>query len=90
MDAASNIVPFPGSPAPKRWDKGKTDMRRDLVEEASKVIIEPPVLINLVSRRVKQLNLGRKPLVEVEHRMGTADIALREIIEGKVVPEEVE
>lgn len=92
MDAASNIVAFPGTPAPvpKRWDKGKTDMRSDLVVEASKVITEPPLLINLVSRRVKQLNLGRKPLVDVEPRMGAADIALKEIIERKIAVEEVD
>lgn len=62
-------------------------MRSDLVEEASKVISEPPLLINLVSRRVKQLNQGRSALVEVEPRMGAADIALKEIIEGKITPE---
>ncbi|MEO0413478.1 MAG: DNA-directed RNA polymerase subunit omega [Verrucomicrobiota bacterium] len=62
-------------------------MRSDLVEEASKVISEPPVLINLVSRRVKQLNLGRSALVKADPRMGAADIALTEIIEGKISPE---
>jgi DNA-directed RNA polymerase subunit omega len=62
-------------------------MRSDLVEAASKVIPEPPVLINLVSRRVKQLNQGRSALVQVEPRMGSADIALKEIIEGKIAPE---
>ena len=62
-------------------------MRSDLVEEASKVISEPPLLINLVSRRVKQLNQGRSALVEVEPRMGAADIALKEIIAGKISPE---
>ena len=65
-------------------------MRTDLVEEASKVIPEPPTLINMVSRRVKQLNLGRPALVEVEPRMGQADIALLEIIEGKIVVDEGE
>lgn len=62
-------------------------MRSDLVEAASKVITEPPLLINLVSRRVKQLNQGRSALVQVEPRMGNADIALKEIIEGKIAPE---
>ena len=65
-------------------------MRSDLVEEASKVIPEPPVLINLVSARVKQLNMGRAPLVQTDHRMGAADIALTEIIEGKIQVEEKE
>ncbi|MCB1236171.1 MAG: DNA-directed RNA polymerase subunit omega [Verrucomicrobiae bacterium] len=59
-------------------------MRSDLVEQASKVITEAPILINLVSRRVKQLNTGRSALVQVEPRMGAADIALKEIIEGKI------
>lgn len=59
-------------------------MRSDLVEKASKIIKEPPVLINLVSARVKQLNNGRSPLIMTDHRMGAADIALTEIIEGKI------
>lgn len=61
-------------------------MRSDLVVAASKIIPEPPVLMNLVSARVKQLNNGRSPLVKVDHRMGAADIALTEIIEGKIGP----
>ena len=44
-----------------------------------------PLLINLVSKRVQQLNNGRSPLITVVERMGTADIALTEIIEGKIV-----
>lgn len=89
MAAASKIVAFPGSSVtqPSGRGHGSTDMRSDLVEEASKVITEPPVLINMVSRRVKQLNQGRSALVEVEPRMGSADIALKEIIEGKIIPE---
>lgn len=65
--------------------RGKaSDMRSDLVEKASKVIPDIPVLINLVSKRVRQLNTGRAPLVRVGHRVGVADIALLEIIEGKI------
>lgn len=91
---ASNIVAFPGSGAGKAPSvaagKGPITMRSDLVEEASKVIPEPPVLINLVSARVKQLNMGRTPLVQTDHRMGAADIALTEIIEGKIAVEDPE
>jgi DNA-directed RNA polymerase subunit omega len=92
MAAASNIVEFPGSPSPRPPERGQgtTVMRSDLVEAASKIIPEPPVLINLVSRRVKQLNQGRSALVQVEPRMGSADIALKEIIEGKIAPEFLE
>jgi DNA-directed RNA polymerase subunit K/omega len=28
--------------------------------------------------------MGRSPLVKIDHRMGAADIALTEIIEGKI------
>lgn len=89
MAADSKIVEFPGSTVPRSpvRGQGSTVMRSDLVEAASQVITEPPLLINLVSRRVKQLNQGRSPLVQVEPRMGSADIALKEIIEGKIAPE---
>ena len=87
-EESSKIVEFPESGAggklPAAGGKGPITMRSDLVEEATKIIPEPPVLINLVSARVKQLNMGRTPLVQTDHRMGTADIALTEIIEGKI------
>ncbi len=68
-----------------RKGAGTIDMRSDLVEQASKIIPDPPILINTISKRVKQLNMGRPPLVEVRSRMGAADVALQEIIEGKIV-----
>jgi len=90
-DDSSKIVAFPTplpgagrAGAPSR-ENGSITMRSDLVVEASKIIPEVPVLINLVSARVKQLNMGRTPLVQTDHRMGAADIALTEIIEGKII-----
>jgi DNA-directed RNA polymerase subunit omega len=63
-------------------------MKSELIEKASKVIPHSPLLINLVSRRVRQLNQGRAPLIHVpvgpNHRYGQGDIALLEIIEGKI------
>ena len=38
----------------------------------------------MVSKRVQQLNTGRAPLIDTLPSMGAADIALTEIIEGKV------
>jgi DNA-directed RNA polymerase subunit omega len=86
-------TPEPGVAVPFR------DMKTDLIEKAAKVIPNPPVLVNLVSRRVRQLNQGRAPLINPASygmRLGQGDIALLEIIEGKisaefsdVVPEEV-
>ena len=53
------------------------------------------MLVNLISRRVRQLNSGGggmgRPLVDVPAGMGMADIALREILEEKMgweMPEE--
>ncbi|MDQ8190167.1 DNA-directed RNA polymerase subunit omega [Roseibacillus persicicus] len=59
-------------------------MKSELVEKASEVMPDPQILINMVSCRVKQLNDGRAPLVETVPSMGAADIALTEIIEGKI------
>lgn len=64
-------------------------MRSDLIQKASKVIPDTPLLINVVSQRVRQLNQGRAPLVNTGgSRMGVADIALMEIIEGKIVADD--
>jgi len=63
-------------------------MNTELVEKALEVVTDEPLLINLVSKRVQQLNNGRSPLITVVERMGTADIALTEIIEGKIVIDE--
>lgn len=63
-------------------------MNVELLEEAKKKITSVPVLVNLVSRRVRQLNSGMspyvKPLSPEEDRM---DIALREVAEGKLIAE---
>ena len=61
-----------------------------LLDEASKVITNTAVLINLVSKRVRQLSNGQRPLIEIGPRMSNADIALQEIIEGKLMWEATE
>ena len=63
-------------------------MRTELVEKASEVVEDTTLLINMVSKRVRQLNNGRSPLITVVERLGAADIALTEIIEGKIVIDE--
>jgi DNA-directed RNA polymerase subunit omega len=59
-------------------------MSSHLLEEAAKIIPNTAVLVNVVSKRVRQLSNGRQPLVEVGPRMSHADIAFKEIIEGKL------
>jgi DNA-directed RNA polymerase subunit omega len=72
-------------------------MNAALVKKALEKVPNPNVLVNLVSRRVRQLNRGgggtSRPLVSDIDRLRTADIALREIIEDKIgfdLPEFVE
>lgn len=83
-----NIIPFEQSNQPKGYHA--KSMKSSLVVEASKVIEDPQILINVVSKRVAQLNQGRSPLIDTVPSMGAADIALQEIIEGKVVIAEPE
>ena len=59
-------------------------MKSELVERASEIVPDPQILINMVSKRVQQLNTGRSPLIDTVPSMGAADIALTEIIEGKI------
>ncbi len=64
-------------------------MNANLIAAASKVIPLTELLVNVVSRRVRQLSLGHRPLVEAPPGMGIADIALTEIIGGKLTAEPV-
>ena len=59
-------------------------MKPELVTAASNVVRNPQILVNMVSRRVRQLSLGHRPLVEFAPGLGHADIALIEIINGKL------
>ncbi|HLH56465.1 MAG TPA: DNA-directed RNA polymerase subunit omega [Verrucomicrobiae bacterium] len=63
-------------------------MNAALVKHASEIILNPSVLVNLVSRRVRQLNAegGRnsQALLADRGNLSAADIALTELIEGKM------
>jgi DNA-directed RNA polymerase subunit omega len=59
-------------------------MNPDLVKAASEVIVNKQILVNMVSRRVRQLTLGHRPLVEYAPGLREADIALTEIATGKL------
>jgi DNA-directed RNA polymerase subunit omega len=62
-------------------------MRDDYLQSALKVIDDPNILVNVVSRRVKQLKRGNRPLVESLEKLSPEDTALREIAEGKITYE---
>ncbi len=70
-------------------------MNSELCRQALLKVINPNVLVNLVSRRVRQLNSGAggssRPMIVETAGMGVADIALQEIIDDKMgweMPEE--
>lgn len=59
-------------------------MRDDYLKAALSVIDDPTILVNVVSRRVKQLRRGNRALVESLEKLSAEDTALREIAEGKI------
>jgi len=72
-------------------------LNAELTKKALEKVGNPNILINLVSRRVRQLNSGAggmsRPLIIDVGNLGAADIALTEIIEDKIgfeMPELVE
>jgi DNA-directed RNA polymerase subunit omega len=59
----------------------------DYIKQAMAKVGNPNVLINLVSRRVRQLTGGgggSRPLIDQTANLGAADIALLELIDGKM------
>ncbi len=60
-------------------------MNFQLLDRAKARINSVPVLVNMCSLRVKQLNQGLRPLVKPEPGEETIDTVLREIAEGKLV-----
>jgi DNA-directed RNA polymerase subunit omega len=63
-------------------------MNPKLVKQALEKVGDPNTLVNLISRRVRQLTYGgggfSRPLIADVGNLGMADIALREIIEEKM------
>ena len=59
-------------------------MKAELIKAASEVITNQQILVNMVSRRVRQLTLGHRPLVACAPGLREADIALTEIASGKL------
>jgi DNA-directed RNA polymerase subunit omega len=60
-------------------------MNAQLVKAASIAVPNQQILVNMISRRVRQLCLGHRPMIEFAPGMGHADIALTEIADGKIV-----
>jgi|GEM_PF-721355 len=82
ITVAPHRTPFilcPPNPSPKFYF-----MRADLVEQAALIVKDHPILINMVSKRVRQIVAGHAVLVERRPGLREADLALLEIIQGKI------
>jgi len=72
-------------------------LNSEFCRQALAKVGNPNVLVNLISRRVRQLNSGGgtsiRPLIAETGGLGAADVALLEIIEDKMgwlMPEELQ
>jgi DNA-directed RNA polymerase subunit omega len=79
--------------APEWWfvaqfERSKKALNADYCKQALEKVINPNILVNVVSRRVRQLSSGgggsSRPLIQECAGMGWADIALLEIATGKL------
>jgi DNA-directed RNA polymerase subunit omega len=62
-------------------------LNSEICKKALEKVGNPNVLVNLVSRRVRQLTGGgpsSRPLIPDTTGLGAADIAMLEIVDGKI------
>ena len=63
-------------------------MNAEYLDKARERLPDIPLLVNVVSKRVRQLNGGARPYVKPDHKdMENLDLALKEIAEGKLTAE---
>lgn len=65
-------------------------MKQTLVQDALKVVQSPQVLVNIISKRVRQLGQGFRPLIAYDPKLTFMDVALKEVAEGKLGFEMIE
>ena len=81
-EGVPEVLQFPAEAT--RPVRSLRNMTTQLLQEAAQVIPNQQLLINVVSKRVRQLSLGHRPMVEAGPRATLTDIALKEIIAGKL------
>ena len=63
-------------------------MNTELLEQARHRVPNTSVLVNMVSKRTRQLIAGERPLIKVDsQQFELEDIALQEIVAGKIMAE---
>ena len=59
-----------------------------LMDKAQERMPNIPLLVNVVARRVRQLNSGQRPMVKPESQQtSNFELALREVSDGKLAAE---
>ena len=59
-----------------------------LMDKAAERMPNIPLLVNVIARRVRQLNAGQRPMVKPENQhQSNFELALREVAEGKLAAE---
>ena len=71
----------------KRYGHATIDkaMNFELLEKAKEHVPSVPVLVNLCSQCIRQINQGLRPMVRPDLGEEVVDTVLREIVEGKLV-----
>jgi DNA-directed RNA polymerase subunit omega len=72
---------------PRAVDYCKRLVNSEYIKQAMAKVGNPNVLVNIISRRVRQLTSGggsSRPLIEQTATMGAADVALLELVDGKM------
>lgn len=59
-------------------------MKTQYIERAAEAVTNKQQLVNIVSKRVRELSAGSRPMIDADLSMGLADIALAEIAAGKL------
>jgi len=84
------IINFFGVIGSRLLPADASSMKQSLVQDALKIVHSPQVLVNIVSKRVRQLGQGFRPLVAYDPKLTFMDVALKEVAEGKLGFEMIE
>ena len=57
------------------------------MKAATAIVKDPNILVNIISKRVKQLKFGSLPMIESLEKLSLEDIALKEVMDGKLTYE---
>lgn len=68
----------------------QSEKRDHLLQEAMKIENNYAILVNIISKRTRQLYSGSKPLIDYREDDDNLYIALREFVEGKISVKPIE